>query len=168
MYTDTSILSEPVKTIPDRFFGNGRSVKRYQLWVIRFLFIFLVVGELYEGSYIRDWGLFSERMVSTGFLIFLVYGVIVWIWSALTYITYKNIEVSGEDLRLLNNERTITNYRLWSARVVAFIFFISPYTSEAGETSTSAGQYSIIGVVIGASLVYWLILYLLSSDDGPQ
>ena len=68
---------------------------------------------------------------------------------------------SGTELIFLSDERSITRRRVWVARIIVFMIWLTP---------ASTGQISIpyaIGRFIGLLVIYWLALRLLSrsTDD---
>jgi hypothetical protein len=72
----------------------------------------------------------------------------------------------GSDLLLLDSDRSITRARLWGARVVVFLVWVTPTATR--PVSLASG----LGTVAGMVVIYWAALRVLSgvreTDDDAD
>lgn len=140
---------------------GGRTISKFRLWVAR-LSITVVFGVW--AAYLLTW----PWPHSAGAALPIGLGLAAY-YAALRLASDADRAppkyVSGEALVFLSDGRRITPLRKWIARVI----YVGGALLTLGQSTASSGPAYVFGVLVGALILYWMALYILSepSEETP-
>lgn len=145
---------ERVTPAPNNILRNGRTIQRWRLWLVKLLFVQFILGELYLGSYISEWGVFTSRFVGGAVAILFVYFATVWIVTGVGHLWRNGLpERHTLQERADSPDKSLSfSTRSKTAAILGLFLLVS--VTEPVQTLPGA-----FGQLLGAYLVVTLVEY---------